>query len=84
MTQPDQPPLTAPNLSIDESRDWDIGPLDIVLGVLTFPMLLWVLQYAFTGSEKIVATRAARYRLYAVLLVVELLIVAGIVLWLTR
>jgi hypothetical protein len=69
---------------VDEARDWEIGPLDIVLGVLTFPLLMWVLQYAFTGSEKIVATRASRLRLYLVLLVAEAAIVAGIVLWLTR
>ncbi|MCW2926723.1 MAG: hypothetical protein JWM86_691 [Thermoleophilia bacterium] len=69
---------------VDESRDWDIGPVDIVLGVLTFPLLMWVLQYAFTGSERIVATRASRLRLYLVLLVVEALLVAALVLWITR
>lgn len=71
-------------IDVDESRDFDIGPLDVVLGVLTFPLLLWVLQYAFTGSERIVATRAARYRLYAVLLVVEAVIIGALVWWFTR
>ncbi len=71
-------------IEVDESRDFDIGPLDVILGVLTFPLLLWVLQYAFTGSERIVATRSARYRLYAALLVVEAAIVAVLVWWFTR
>jgi hypothetical protein len=71
-------------IEVDESRDFDIGPLDIVFGILTFPLLLWVLQYAFTGSERIVATRSSRYRLYAALLVVELVIVAALVWWFTR
>lgn len=71
-------------IEVDESRDWDIGPIDIVLAALTFPLLLWVLQYAFTGSERIVATRGARYRLYAVLLVIEAVLAAIIVWWFTR
>lgn len=71
-------------INVDESRDFDIGPIDVVLGVLTFPLLLWVLQYAFTGSERIVATRASRYRLYAVLLVIEVVIVAALVWWFRR
>ena len=81
-----QPQVTEPTVTplVDESRDWDIGPTDIVLGVLTFPLLMWVLQYAFTGSEKIVATRASRLRLYLVLLAIEVVIVVGIVLWVTR
>ncbi|MCW2922429.1 MAG: hypothetical protein JWL76_2303 [Thermoleophilia bacterium] len=71
-------------IDVDESRDWDIGPVDIVLAVLTFPLLMWVLQYAFTGSERIVATRASRYRLYMVLVAVEVAIAAALVWWFTR
>jgi hypothetical protein len=71
-------------IDVDESRDWDIGPLDIILSVLTFPLLMWVLQYAFTGSERIVATRASRYRLYVVLLALEVLIAGALVWWFTR
>ena len=66
---------------VDEDRDFELGPLDIVLGLLTFPLLLFALQYAFSGSEKLVATRAARLRLYACLLPAELLI-AALVVWL--
>jgi hypothetical protein len=71
-------------IDVDESRDWDIGAADIVLAILTFPLLMWVLQYAFTGSERVVATRGARYRLYAVLLVIEVVIAAALVWWFTR
>lgn len=78
------PPRPAPPVLVDDSRDLDIGPLDILLGALTFPLLLWVLQYAFTGSEKVIATRRARYRLYTVLLAVELLVVALAAWWLVR
>ena len=70
-------------LLVDESRDLDIGPLDIVFGILTFPLLMWVLQYAVTGSERVVATRPARYRLYAVLLATAVALAAAIV-WLVR
>jgi hypothetical protein len=83
MDQPERPTSYVPPV-VDESRDWDIGAVDIVLGILTLPLLMWVLQYAFSGSEKVVATRASRLRLYAVLLVVGALVVVGIVLWLTR
>jgi len=69
-------PRPYPEPSVDESRDFDIGPADIVLGIITFPLLMWVLQYAFTGSERIIATRASRLKLYGVLLVAEAAIVA--------
>ena len=71
-------------IDIDESRDWEIGPLDIILGIITFPLLMWVLQYAFTGSERIVATRQSRYRLYAILFALEVVIVLALVWWFTR
>ena len=71
-------------IDVDESRDFDIGPLDVVLGILTLPLLFWALMYAVTGAERIVATRAARYRLYAVLLALEVVIAAAIVWWVTR
>lgn len=68
---------------VDESRDWDIGIVDIVLAIITFPLLMWVLQYAFSGSERIIATRASRLRLFAILLVIEAALVAALVFWLT-
>ena len=37
-----------------------------------------------SGSERIVATRASRYRLYAILFVIEVLIVLAIAWWVTR
>jgi hypothetical protein len=80
MTEQPQQPI-AP---VDESHDFDIGPVDVVLGILTMPLLFWVLMYAVTGGEGMFATRGARYRLYAWLLAIEVVLVAGIVLWLTR
>lgn len=71
-------------IAVDESQDFDIGFLDVVLGIVTLPLLFWALMYAVTGAERIVATRAARYRLYAVLLAVELVIAAAIAVWVTR
>lgn len=68
---------------VDESKDFDIGPLDWVLGFLTMPLLFWALMYAVTGGEGMFATRAGRYRLYAVLLALEVLIVLGLVWWFT-
>jgi hypothetical protein len=75
-------PTPSPRFGIDESRDFDIGPLDWLLATLTMPLLFWVLMYAVTGGERILATRAARYRLYAALLGVEVLIVAAVIWWL--
>ncbi|MCB0880451.1 MAG: hypothetical protein KDC46_15890 [Thermoleophilia bacterium] len=72
------------HVTIDERDGFDIGPVDWVLAFLTMPLLFWALMYAVTGGEGIFATRAARYRLYAVLLVLEVLIVALLVWWFTR
>ena len=69
---------------IDEGADFGFGPLDIVLGVLTLPLLFWALMYAVTGHERLYATRAARLRLYGVLLAIEVVLVLAIVLWVTR
>ncbi len=77
-------PSTQTDLHVDESRDLDIGPLDWVLAVLTMPLLFWALMYAVTGGEGMFATRQARYRLYAVLLGLELVIAAVLVWWFTR
>ncbi|MCW2960311.1 MAG: hypothetical protein JWM25_1208 [Thermoleophilia bacterium] len=66
---------------VDEARDWDIGFVDIILGLVTFPLLIWVMQYAFTGSEKLIATRQARLKVYIWLLAAEALIVALLVWW---
>ena len=71
-------------IEVDETRDFDIGPLDVVLGILTLPLLFWALMYAVTGAERIVATRSARYRLYVVLLVLEAVIAALLVWWFSR
>lgn len=73
--------MTDPTATLDESQDFDIGPLDWVLGVLTMPLLFWVLMYAVTGGEWIFATRHSRYRLYAVLLVLEA-VIAVVLAWL--
>ncbi|MCW2949157.1 MAG: hypothetical protein JWN41_170 [Thermoleophilia bacterium] len=63
---------------VDESKGVDLGPLDIVLGVLTLPLLLFAIQYAVSGSEALLATRAARLKVYGVLLTVELIVAAAI------
>ena len=68
-------------MSVDESTDFDFGPLDVVFGILTLPLLFWALMYAVTGAEWIVATRRARYRLYAVLFALQL-VIAGVITWL--
>jgi hypothetical protein len=67
---------------VDEAVDFDIGPWDWILGFLTMPLLFWVLMYAVTGGEWIFATRGARYRLYAILLAIEVAIVAALLWWL--
>lgn len=64
---------------VDESRDFQFGWQDAVLGFLTFPLLIWTFQYAFSGSEKIVATPQARLKLYGILLAIEVLI--ALVIW---
>lgn len=74
--------MTDPTLTLDESRDFDIGPLDWALGILTLPLLPWVMMYAVTGGEWLFATRAVRYRLYGVLLAAEGVIGAGLAWWL--
>ncbi|MBC7462096.1 MAG: hypothetical protein H7287_12095 [Thermoleophilia bacterium] len=61
---------------VDESKGFDIGPLDIILGVLTLPLLLFAIQYAVSGSESVIATPKARLKLFAVLLSVEVVAVA--------
>lgn len=74
--------MTDPTLTLDESRDLDIGALDWVLGIATMPLLFWVLMYAVTGGEWIFATRSSRYRLYCVLLAVELVVAVALAWWL--
>jgi hypothetical protein len=69
--------------TIDESADLDIGAVDIVLGIITLPLLFWATLYAVSGHERIYATRAARLRLYLILLPIEILIVAALVWWVT-
>ncbi len=71
-------------ITVDESRDFDIGVLDVVLAILTLPLLFWALMYAVTGAERIVATRGERYRLYAALLALEVMIAGAIAWWVTR
>ncbi|MCW2972646.1 MAG: hypothetical protein JWN72_919 [Thermoleophilia bacterium] len=61
---------------VDESRHLDIGPLDIVLAVLTLPLFLFALQYAVSGSESLLATPKARLKVFAVLLAVEAVAIA--------
>ncbi|MCW2956434.1 MAG: hypothetical protein JWO69_1303 [Thermoleophilia bacterium] len=66
---------------VDEGRDWDIGIVDVVLSIITFPLLMWVAQYAFSGSEQLIATRRSRMKVYVVLLLIEAVIVLGLVWW---
>lgn len=65
----------------DEVLDFNIGSLDWIFGLLTFPLLFGVLMYAVTGGQSLYATRSARYRLYAVLFGIEMVIVAMLVWW---
>lgn len=65
---------------VDETRDFHLGWQDAVFGFLTFPLLIWTFQYAFSGSEKIIATPRARMKLYMVLLAIEVAMAA--IIWL--
>lgn len=76
-------PTPPPTTTIDESQGLDIGAADIVLGLITLPLMFWATLYAVSGHERIYATRAARLRLYLVLLAVEVLLVALIAWWFT-
>ena len=69
---------------VDESRDIEFWWGDVVLGIITLPLLFWAMMYAVTGGEKMVATRKARLKLYAVLLVLEALIAAFVIYAVTR
>lgn len=80
MPELSNPQATTPN--VDESRDFDLGVVDVVLGILTLPLLFWALMYAVTGAEHVVATRSARMRLYLVLLAIEVVIAVALVWWL--
>lgn len=77
-----QPPQQG--TTIDESQDLDIGAVDIVLGIITLPLLFWATLYAVSGHERLYATRAARLRLYLVLLAIEVVLVLALVWWLMR
>lgn len=70
--------------TIDESQDLHIGPVDIVLGIITLPLLFWATLYAVSGHERIYATPQARLRLYLLLLALEAIIVLVAVWWFTR
>lgn len=80
LPEPDASPYVPP--VVDESADIDFGPLDVVFGLLTLPLLFWALMYAVTGAEGMVATRRARMKLYLWLLAAELAIVAVLLWWL--
>jgi hypothetical protein len=67
--------------TIDKSQEFGFGPLDVVFGVLTLPLLFWALMYAVTGHERLYATRAARMKLYLVLLAIEV-VLAAVIVWL--
>jgi hypothetical protein len=73
-----------PGETIDESSEFGFGALDVILGIVTLPLLFWALMYAVTGHERMYATRAARLRLYLVLLAIEAVLVVTLVWWLTR
>lgn len=73
-----------PTTTIDESQDLDIGAVDIVLGIVTLPLLFWAALYAVSGHERLYATRSARLRLYVVLLTIEAGLGAALVWWITR
>lgn len=70
---------------LDDSRDFEVGAADIVLGGLTLPLLPWALMYAVTGHERLYATRRGRMRVYVVLLAVEVIIAVAIAtVWVMR
>ncbi|MEO6867415.1 MAG: hypothetical protein ABI200_05290 [Gaiellales bacterium] len=68
----------------DDHADYEFGPLDIVLGLLTAPLLFWALMYAVTGHQAVYATRASRLRLYLLLLAIEIVMAAGVLWWVFR
>lgn len=77
-------PSPASDHAVDESRELELGAADVVLGLLTAPLLLWVLMYAVTGHERLYATPSARRRVYLVLLVLEALVGVGLLAWVAR
>jgi len=77
-TAPDPDPYVPP--VVDEGSGIDLGPMDVVFGILTLPLLFWALMYAVSGAERIVATPRARMKLYLWLLGIEL-VIAAVVLW---
>lgn len=83
MEQPDTTDPYVPPV-VDEASDIDLGPLDIVFGILTLPLLFWALMYAVSGNEAMYATRARRMKVYLVLLAIEVVMIAGIVWWFMR
>lgn len=66
------------------SRDFQIGWWDVVLSILTLPLLFWALMYAVTGHEELYATRAGRMRVYIVLLVLQAIFALIAIWWFTR
>ena len=69
---------------VDEEADLNFGAVDIVLGILTLPLLFWALMYAVSGNEAMYATREARMRVYLILLAMEIALVALGIWWFTR
>ena len=60
--------------------DYQIGPIDIVLGVLTMPLLLFALMFVTSQQAHSLESPSSRRKLFGALLGIELLIV-GIVVW---
>lgn len=73
-----------PEPVVDEGGELALGRRDVVFGILTLPLLFWVMMYAVTGAERLYATPAARMRVYLWLLAAELLVAAAVAGWFLR
>jgi len=73
-----------PEPVVDEESELQLGIRDVIFGLLTLPLLFWVMMYAVTGHERLYATPRARIRLYLAILAVEVLVALAVVVIGTR
>ena len=68
----------------DEAAGMSIKPLDIVLGVLVFPVALFVLMFATSGLTDVLRTPSRRRKFLLLMLVLEAAAIALLVWALTK
>lgn len=63
--------------------DYHVTMRDIVLGIATAPIFMFVIMFAVTGADHYFRTPGQRLRWYAGMLAIEVVVVASIVWWFT-